>query len=448
MKKEYLKFKKYPHFDKRMSVRKAKRLLSNENAIKNHGFFPFIHYTIKSKKLENVDGKVYSIKEPKKREIYYSAHFDRYIYQYYAYQLGILYNEYVIKSGIDDCVGAYRINKGKCNIDFAYEMFEIVKSINNAIVIVGDFTGFFDNLDHQCLKRRLEIILDSKIDDNLYKIFKSLTKFKYVNIDDLYDYYTIRNKKRSEKYYMRKLNQLMTVQEFRKFIKEKNTVTGESYLKSNTDIFGIVQGSPMSGLLANIYMINFDEEMCKFAQKYDGRYLRYSDDFMLVLKKSNDVDLTEIYDKIQKFVNHAGKIELEKRKTNIYEYKNGNLYCINNSVFGTDNVSNIINFLGFSFNGVNVSIREKTLSKYFYKMNRSIKQLLRGKKNIKVKNIYDRFSFQGENKKNSRGNKGNFITYVERSSQIFKGETRISNVKKNSKQKVTERLGIIKSRNK
>lgn len=444
MGKEYLKYKRYAHFDKRMSVKEAKKLLCNENIIKNHGFFPFVHYTIKSKKIENVNDKVYAKKEPKKREIYYCAHFDRYIYQHYAHQLGTVYNDYVTKNGIDDCVGAYRINKGKCNIDISYEMFKFIKKTENAIIIVGDFTGFFDNLNHQNLKRRLEVILNSKIDNNLYKAFKSLTRFKYIDIRDLYDYYTYRNKKRSEKYYMRKLEQLMTVEEFRIFIKSRNTVTGEKYLKENKDDFGIVQGSPMSGLLANIYMIDFDKEMHEFAIKNNGKYLRYSDDFMLVIKHTENINLFEVYDTIQKLVSSAGKIELEKRKTNIYKYNNEKIYCINDMIFNTNNTTDVVNFLGFSFDGKSASIRDKTISKYFYKLNRKIKQFLRGKKNIKVKNIYDKFSFQGENKKNSKGNKGNFITYVKRSEQVFKGEFRISDVRKNSKKKITEKLGTMK----
>ena len=79
--KEYLKYKKYAHFDKKMSISKAKKIINDEVNINNHGFFPFIHYSIKYKKLENVNGKVYAKKEPKMREIFYCSHLDRYIYQ-------------------------------------------------------------------------------------------------------------------------------------------------------------------------------------------------------------------------------------------------------------------------------------------------------------------------------------------------------------------------------
>ncbi len=446
MVKEYLKYKKYPHFDKKMSVNKARKLLKNENVIKEHGFFPFIHYTIESKKLEKVHNKVYAKKEPKKREIYYCAHFDRYIYQHYAHFIGLKYNEYMVKNNIDECSGAYRIERGKCNIDFAYDMLEIIKHKEDIIVIVGDFTAFFDNLNHVNLKRRLEKVLNEKLDDNLYKVFKSLTKFKYVNITDLHNYYTVRNNKRSEKYYMRKLNVLMSASEFRAFIKSKNSITNEDYLKNNDNDYGIVQGSPMSGLLANIYMIDFDKSMKELASQYNGKYLRYSDDFMLVIECNNTSKINKIYEKIQEYIKLAGKIELKKEKTNIYSYKNGHLECINKSVFDVDNAPNIINFLGFSFDGKNISIRDKTISKFFYKMNKKIKGSINGKTNLTIKQIYDKFSFQGESKKNSKGNKGNFITYVKRAEKKFNNETKIANVRKSSKIKVTERIGIMKSK--
>lgn len=448
MNKSYLKYKNYAHFDKRMSVSRAKRLLKDNKVIKDHGFFPFVHYTIISKRIEKFDNKIHYNKEPKKREIYYCAHFDRYIYQHYAYKIGLLYNKYVFENEIDNCVGAYRINKGKCNIDFSYEMFTFVKNNPNCFVIIGDFSSFFDNLNHQNLKNRLEIVLGSKMDDNLYKTFLSLTNFKYVNVDDLYDYYSFRNNKRSEKYYMRKLKQLMDVSEFRSFIKMKNSKTNLSYLKYNEKDYGIVQGSPMSGLLANIYMIDFDKQMNEFVRNQNGKYLRYSDDFMIVIPFNDNIDLNNVYKKVQEYVGKAGKIELQKKKTNVYQYSDEKVTCLNKNLFNTDNTANVISFLGFSFDGVNISLRQKTLSKYSYKLNRKIKKYFNGSSDDNIKDIYDKFSIQGSNKTSKKGFAGNFITYVKRAKKIYGNEPKIAKVINNSKKKVTERIGIIKSRNK
>ena len=109
----------------------------------------------------------------------------------------------------------------------------------------------------------------------------------------------------------------------------------------------------------------------------------------------------------------------------------------------TENAPNIINFLGFSFDGSKITIRSKTISKYYYKMTRKIKKYIKGKNGITIKDIYNKFSLQGENKKNSGGNKGNFITYVKRAEIVFKNEDSIKSVRTNSKKKVTEKIGTL-----
>lgn len=437
MEKEYLKYKNYAHFDKKMSVKKAKRILTNSDQIKKHGFFPFIHFTKKQKKIESINDKIHAKKEPKIRDIYYCAHLDRYIYQYYSHELGLTYNEYVKKHNIDECSAAYRIGKKMCNINYASDVFEFLKTKKNAIVIIGDFTKFFDNLDHSQLKKRIKEMKNSELDNEFYKIFKSVTNFKYINIEDLYEYFSKKNNKRCEKYYIRKLKVLMQMNEFKKFIHETNDA-GIPYLKQNKNNYGIVQGSPLSGIFANIYMIHFDEHMNKLAQKFNGKYLRYSDDFVLVIDDVSQDEIVKIYEIIQKNVADTGHIQLENKKTNIYEFKNEEIHCINNLIFNTSQSPNVINFLGFSFNGKEIKIRDKTISKYFYKMNRSIKKYFEGKNKITRKKIYDKFSNQGE--------KSNFISYVKNAEKVFENEKSIANVRKQSKRKITENIGRIKTK--
>ncbi|WP_449400480.1 reverse transcriptase domain-containing protein [Chryseobacterium wanjuense] len=63
---------------------------------------------------------------------------------------------------------------------------------------------------------------------------------------------------------------------------------------------GIPQGLPLSAVLANIYLLDFDRNIIKeIVRKYRGYYRRYSDD-LLIICSSDDVDnikqfvLTEI----------------------------------------------------------------------------------------------------------------------------------------------------------
>ena len=59
------------HFNRRVSLDKCFGYITSPDKVAHHGFYPFIHYTIKSRKVK--DGKK---GEPKKRQIYYAAHIE------------------------------------------------------------------------------------------------------------------------------------------------------------------------------------------------------------------------------------------------------------------------------------------------------------------------------------------------------------------------------------
>ena len=65
------------------------------------------------------------------------------------------YNEYLKIHGFHDIPIAYRTNlNGQCNINYANDTFKFIKNNVPSIVIIGDFTKFFDFLDHQYLKKQ------------------------------------------------------------------------------------------------------------------------------------------------------------------------------------------------------------------------------------------------------------------------------------------------------
>lgn len=92
--------------------------------------------------------------KPKTREICYAAHMDRCIYQYYSAILNENYNKYLIEQNIESVPVAYRTNLKKSNIHIAHEAFQFIRENKNCLVLIGDFTGFFDSLDHQYLKQQ------------------------------------------------------------------------------------------------------------------------------------------------------------------------------------------------------------------------------------------------------------------------------------------------------
>ena len=93
-------------------------------------------------------------KKEKIRDICYSAHIDRCIYQYYSFLLNSLYNERVALDGFSAAAVAYRTDLHENNIHFSKRAFDFIKTNAPVYVMIGDFTGFFDNLDHTYLKKQ------------------------------------------------------------------------------------------------------------------------------------------------------------------------------------------------------------------------------------------------------------------------------------------------------
>ena len=82
---------------------------------------------------------------------------------------------------------AYRnCTPGKCNIHFAKEVFEFIVSCGSAYIFVGDFSKFFDNLEHRYLKEKIKnVVGTNSLDEADYAIFKNLTRFSYIEADDI-----------------------------------------------------------------------------------------------------------------------------------------------------------------------------------------------------------------------------------------------------------------------
>ena len=88
----------------------------------------------------------------------------------------------------------------------------------------------------------------------------------------------------------RKINSkevLLTKEQFQKYKKD---------IKKNESGIGIPQGSPISAVLSNVYMIEFDEQVKEYVSLNGGIYMRYSDDFLIVLPCERDDEITNYMD--------------------------------------------------------------------------------------------------------------------------------------------------------
>ncbi len=446
------KARNYAHFDKKISLNKVWNYIETPKNIEKHSFYPFIYYEQKFEKFDS--SKAEKCKE-KKRPICYSAHTDRYIFSYYGYKLNQLYNERLMKDSMDGCVIAYRDGLGKNNIHFAKQAIDFIKKSEECYIMIGDFTGFFDNLKHAYLKKMICNLLDKEtLPNDYYAVFKNITSFSRCELKDLlllndlsdsFENISVLNEKEV----------VLSTKEFRNYRK-----SGELKIFKNKENFGIPQGSAISAVLSNIYMLDFDKLINNYVKSLNGLYLRYSDDFIVVLPKSGE-KFYEQYKFIKKTVDTIDSdiktgeeknngLQLQVEKTQVFEYKNNQVKGCSTLIRGDKKSDkDFINYLGFTFDGKNITIRDKTVSKYYYRMYRKAKNIKRlnwktktGKK-ISCSELYRVYSIRGAFPDKNQGAKhqGNFISYVKRAERIFGSEEKgISQVSRTHMRKIRKAL--------
>lgn len=423
----------YAHFDSKISLNDVWDYISNPEKVAAHGFYPFIRYEQKSKKYNGKETKT------KVRELCYSAHIDRFIFQYYGYQLNQLYNQRVETDGVSNSVIAYRDNLGKNNIHFAKQAIDFIRRTKSCYIIVGDFTKFFDSLDHKYLKKMLIDLLGATgLPADFYAIYKNITKYSLWDMKTILNINGLKNNRRG----IQELNKLERALSFQQFKENK-----KRYAKPNKQDFGIPQGSAISAVLSNIYMLEFDKQINDYICDRKGLYMRYSDDFIIILPKKNEEAFKAEFSFIEKAIDSIPHLDLQPDKTKIYEYINGELTNCNKLVLvGVENDKNILNYLGFSFDGKVVTIRDKTITKYYYRMYRKLKTIVKRNgrtkddKTISCKNLYEKYSIKG-----AHIGKGNFLSYVKRAEAIFGDKEAISRGTKNHMQKIRKKLNQIDS---
>ena len=409
--------------------------------------------------------------ETKIRPIAFASHFDTYLYAFYSFALTEKYQDYIIRKGFSNSVLAYRTDLGgKCNIQFAKQAFDDVKSYflnsQKCAVIALDITGYFDNIDHFTLKEKwCKVIDDNELPIDQYKIFRSLTKYNYVRKDSILKHFKINlndKKKAGEKW--QTLLDLIPDSIAGKSFKDKfNLIRDRRLLVTNLpkkmkngtiEYRGIPQGSSMSALLSNSYLIDFDEWLFNLGKKNNFKYYRYCDDLLLICdtkdaKKINDLVLK----KIKKY-----KLVIQDKKTEYLEFMHnskGKVRAFNKKKINNENISlnpsneqryyKNLQYLGFEFNGGKIYIRPGSLSRYFRKMKgRIVKTVMMsyskyGKSDkIFKKQLYERYSHLG--RRNFLGYARNAAkkTYTNSKGVVYEGMD-----SKSIKRQLSAHFGII-----
>ncbi|MBU8909001.1 reverse transcriptase [Desertibacillus haloalkaliphilus] len=429
MQEDKYSMKRYVHFDNKVSFKNIKEKIMDPCWIAQHGFYPFIHFQIKFNKYikKEIEGKR---KKEKIREIFYASHVDSYIYKYYGDVLNHKYNETVDKLGINKVATAYRNNlPGKSNIHFAKEVIDFISNQEKAFIYVADFTKFFDNIDHKYLKERIRTVLEVEtLPDDFYAVFKNITRFSWVEKGDI-------DEKLKVLYgdEIPNLERYFTEKEFREFKK--------SNIQKNIKSFGIPQGAGISSVCSNIYLIDFDKMINDHVEKSGGLYRRYCDDLIIVIPIDDKDQFNYKYhmDFVEHIKNEIPNLDIQEEKTEQYYYDQ-------NKILDMNHEPSVLDYLGFSFNGSDVKIREKSLFKYYsraYKKVRICNRLTeRHVHNQKAqrRNLYKNYTHLGKKHKGH----GNFITYAYRAQRVFDKGSKTNNLMehqvKNHWKKINARL--------
>ncbi|KPW08691.1 Uncharacterized protein ALO42_03398 [Pseudomonas syringae pv. atrofaciens] len=396
----------YLHFDRPVGSRAAFQYVSDPAKVCVHSFYPFIrNATITKKTKYNTLFRAFEVTE-KVRPISYAAHMDSNIYAYYSSILSLKYEEKLRAHGLQTSVLAFRSLGGQSNIHHAHNAFQEIQAREESSVLCFDIEKFFDRLNHGLLKKVWQEVLGvSSLPDDHYSVFKAITKYSSVNRSDALKALgisvhnpTVIN------------NRLCSAKDFRTLIRENKLVA------SNNEKYGIPQGSPISAILSNMYMLDFDRSMLLFLSETESVYYRYCDDIMIICPIQAQDDIQEYVEaEIRKML-----LDVQHKKTHIQQFYRDAL--------GNLRTEKPIQYLGFMFDGERIFIRPASLTRYYKKMKSRVGLAKKSKDRINAlrrtrgeadKGLFLRAIYKGYTHLGRR----NFITYGYRAAKIMGSKT-------------------------
>lgn len=408
------KERQYKHFDLPLRECDRERKIDFSRETKAHRFLPLLGFTDLARKYVRVkydngewkkddNGEFEKKVVEKRRHIRFAGHEDAAYLQAYATHLSEFYERALINDRTTGNVLAYRKN-AKTNIHHAKSLFDEIINRDNCVVIAMDISGFFDNLDHKLLRDEVAGLLDSTfLCGHHATVWKNITRYSWVETVDL-DERLGRNRKSR--------GRVCTPPDFIKHVQGRKNGLIRKYDK----IFGIPQGTPVSGLYANIYLRTFDREMVEWCEQRGGSYRRYSDDIAVVFPLCNATD--EIILSVDKMLSKF-KLKMSVNKTETAKFRAGILSS-----------AKPIQYLGFTFNGINTLIRPSSLDAYLGKMRRGIhaKLVAAKSKGIPSFEVYQR---ELRSRYTHAGKRRNFIKYAHKAADIMGSPEIKQQVKRN-----------------
>lgn len=397
--------KSFAHFDTPLDFENAIALVSTPTRVTSHAFRPFIGYVESKRRFRKEDGR--AITSTKDRPLRYCSHQDGYIHSFYAKQLSEHYERFIRDNGLTATVIGYRKGLGT-NVDLAKAAFEEIRRRSSCCVIALDISSFFDCIDHKILKDNLcEMLGGHLLSSDWYNVYKSMTKFSWVEIDQL-----AKRLGFDENYPPRPI---CSVSKFRNLVRGDDGIH-ESLINRNANRYGIPQGSPLSALFSNIYMAHFDLACASALASSGSFYRRYSDDIFIITDTTSG---DEAIDLIKREMNHLGpalKINDEKTEVSLFQK-------LASGVFECDKP---ITYLGLTYDGKRTLLRGRTISRYYRRMTYATRQAVRTAQKSKSKKVFLRKLYRDL----SHLGHQNFYTYAKRTSKTLDDPTAVRQLRR------------------
>ena len=134
---------------------------------------------------------------------------------------------------------------------------------------------------------------------------------------------------------------------------------------------GIPQGTPISAVLANLYMYDVDAQIESDIRELDGFYRRYSDDILLIVRPGCGA----IAEQIVRDNLRVAMLQAHDDKTERHTIRfDGRLVCEQADGNWGSNGDSKLNYLGFSFDGERIAIRDATVASFIERLERHVRR--------------------------------------------------------------------------
>lgn len=347
-----------------------------------------------------------------------------------SFLLNHLYGEALSANKIGDAVIAYR-SLDKSTAGFVKDVADFIKTKDSCAVLCFDVEAFFDTINHDILKDNwLRVIRDqnqifkNRLPDDHFSIFKNATKYRFVEIERLRAYFPNGRISSKNGKYLPDSSLLQFVIDTDKSLRSKGQ---GGLIAANSKQYGIPQGLPISGVLANVSMLDFDLDTQNLAQKCNGIYRRYSDDIIIVVDASAAALVEqEVYKSLA-----AVKLKPNISKTEAHYFRRniaGKLECRN-----PDGSLGHLQYLGLEFDGESFFIRSQSIARFYRRLLRFIGRAAwthkeRGGKVLRHRMLYRKFTTM-----TTRSDCGNFLTYAMSAHEILGQSSKIGRQLSNNK---------------